>query len=123
LGFDAGADGIASKLDGLSSFLNILQCILAGEKRVMSERMHHLLEEYRRNPMPILTSFEIQILELVQEGFESPQIGCELGYSAKTIRNTISKINEKLGSRNRYEALQLAIDMGIVGWRAGCEES
>jgi hypothetical protein len=59
---------------------------------------------------------------LVQEGLESPEIGCRLGYSAKTIRNTISKIDEKLGTRNRYEALELAIDMGLVGWRTGCEE-
>lgn len=123
LGFEAGAHGIASKLDGLSSLLNIVQRIMAGEKQVMSGRMQLVLAQYQHNPVPILTTFEVQILELVQEGLESPEIGCQLGYSAKTIRNTLSKINEKLRTRNRHEALELAIDMGLVGWRTGCEES
>ena len=85
--------------------------------------MRLLLEEYKQNPVPILTVVEVQILELVQEGLESPEIARQLGYSAKTVRNTISRINEKLGTRNRYEALELAIDMGLVGWRTGCEEN
>ena len=119
LGFDAGAHGIASKLDDLSSFLNILQRIMAGHRRVMSDRMQLLLEEYKRNPVPILTAFEVQILELVQEGLDSPDIAHQLGYSAKTIRNSLSKINEKLGTENRIQALEVAIDMGLVGWRMG----
>jgi DNA-binding NarL/FixJ family response regulator len=119
LGFEAGAHGIASKLDDLPSFLNILQRILSGEERVISERMQCLLEEYRRDPVPVLTAFETQILELVQEGHESPEIGDLLGYSAKTVRNALSRINEKLGTTNRIQALELAIDMGLVGWRMG----
>jgi DNA-binding NarL/FixJ family response regulator len=123
LGFEAGANGIASKLDDFSSFLNVLRRVMAGEKQVLSDRMQCLLEEYRKSPVPVLAPFELQILQLVQEGLESPEIGDRLGYSAKTIRNAVSKINEKLGTKNRFEALQLAIDMGIVGWRAGHVES
>jgi methylmalonyl-CoA mutase len=116
LGFEAGAHGIASKLDSLHECLNILKNIMAGKTQVTSSRMGKLMKEYRQSPMPALNSFEIQILELVQEGLESPEIGRQLGYSAKTIRNTVSKINEKLGTSNRYKALQKAVDMGLVGW-------
>jgi DNA-binding NarL/FixJ family response regulator len=123
LGFQVGAHGIASKLDGFPSFLNVLRHIMAGEERVISDRMKLLLEEYKRNPVPILTMFEVQILELVQEGLESPEIADQLGYSAKTIRNSLSKINEKLGTDNRIQALEVAIDMGLVGWRMGSEEN
>jgi DNA-binding NarL/FixJ family response regulator len=123
LGFEAGAHGIASKLDDSPSFLKILQHVMAGEEYVMSERMQLLLKEYRRNPMPVLTAFEVQVLELVQEGLESPEIGRQLGYSAKTIRNTLSKINEKLGTANRIQALETAIDIGLVGWRMGHDGS
>ena len=119
LGFKAGAQGIASKLDDLNAFLHIYQGVMAGEQRVMSARMQALLEEYKQSPVPILTTFEVQILELVQEGHESPEIGDQLGYSAKTIRNSLSKINEKLGTTNRIQALEVAIDMGLVGWRMG----
>jgi len=123
LGFEAGADGIASKLDDLPSFFNILRRILAGEKRVISHRMQGLLEEYGKNPMPILTASDVRILELVQEGLESPEIGDMLGYSAKTVRNSLSRINEKLGTTNRIQALEVAIDMGLVGWRMGHDEN
>jgi DNA-binding NarL/FixJ family response regulator len=123
LGFEAGAHGIASKLDALPSFLHILQRVMSGEERVMCERMQGLLEEYKQNPVPILTPLEVQILELVQEGQESPEIGDRLGYSAKTIRNALSRINEKLGTGNRIEALEAAIDMGLVGWRMGHDGS
>ncbi len=123
MGFKAGAHGIASKLDDLDSFLVIVQRVMAGEERVMSGRMQSLLEEYKQTPVPVLTPFEVRILELVQEGLESREIGRQLGYAAKTIRNTLSEINEKLGTKNRHEAVELAIDMGLVGWRTGCEET
>jgi DNA-binding NarL/FixJ family response regulator len=120
LGFEVGAHGIASKLDTLSECLKILKSIMARKTQVTSPRMQKLIEEYSQSPAPHLSNFEIQILELVQEGLESPEIGKKLGYSAKTIRNTVSKINEKMGTINRYKALQKAVDMGLVGWRTGC---
>lgn len=119
LGFEAGAHGIASKLDTLPECLKILKSIMSGKTQVTSPRMLKLIEEYSQSPTPRLSKFEIQILELVQEGMESPEIGKKLGYSAKTIRNAVSKINEKLGTSNRYKAMQKAVDMGLVGWRTG----
>jgi DNA-binding NarL/FixJ family response regulator len=116
LGFEAGAHGIASKLDTLTTFVKILEEVMGGKTRVTSTRMRELIEKYSQSPIPYLNSFEIQILELAQEGLESPEIGKKLGYSAKTIRNTVSKINEKMGTRNRYKAIQKAVDMGLVGW-------
>lgn len=121
LGFDAGVDGIASKLDGLRSLESILKRVLAGAKRVTSPRVRRLLDEYERIPRPVLSPMEVSILELVQEGKESREIGRKLGYSQQTIRNILTRINEKMGTSNRYEALGLAVDMGLVGWRMGDE--
>jgi DNA-binding NarL/FixJ family response regulator len=119
LGFEAGAHGIASKLDSLDEFLRILKRVMRGDSGVTSVRVKKLLDDYRQHPVPSLSEIEIKILELIQEGKESPQIARELGYSAKTIRNAICKINEKLGTTNRMEALEMAIEMGLVGWRTG----
>ncbi len=121
VGFDAGTHGIASKLDGLSSFLIILKRVMAGENRVASERMRNILEEYTAVPIPELSSLEVKILELVQGGLESREIGRRLGYSAKTVRNALSVINQKLGTSNRFEATEIAIEIGLVGWRIGCD--
>lgn len=120
-GFDAGADGIASKLDGIKSLEAILKRILAGAKRATSPRVRRLLDEYGQIPRPTLSPLEVNILELVQEGKESREIGRNLGYSQQTIRNILTRINEKLGTSNRYDALGMAVDMGLVGWRMGDE--
>lgn len=123
LGFEAGADGIASKLDGFGSFNGILKRVMAGDKWVISARMQKVLAEYGGILRPALSPLEVKVLELVQEGKESQEIGRRLGYSRKTIRNALSRINEKFGTSNRYEALGMALDMGLVGWRTGDEES
>lgn len=119
LGFEAGADGIASKLDGLSDCLRIFQEVLQGKTWVTSARMVALIHSYKNALIPTFTPLEIHILELVQEGLDSPEIGKQLGYSSKTIRNVLSKINDKLGTTSRFKSLQKAIDIGLIGWRTG----
>ncbi len=121
LGFEVGAQGVASKLDDLSSFADILQRVLKGEERVTSPRVQELIAQFIQTPQPVLTGLERQILELAQEGLDSPQIAHELGYASKTIRNHISDINRKLGTSNRFEAVEVAIEMGLIGWRIGHE--
>jgi hypothetical protein len=62
-------------------------------------------------------------LEIAQEKPEGFDTGYEMGYSSKSIRNSLSKINEKLRSANRIQALEVAIDMGLFAWRMGFEEN
>ena len=117
MGFRAGAHGIASKHDGVTDLLTILHRVLAGETHVLSERVTRQLEEYLASPTLELTDTQVRILEFVQEGMESPEIGRQLGYSAKTIRNKLSQINQKLGTSNRFETVELVSQMGLLGWR------
>lgn len=119
LGFEAGAHAVISKLDDLDSFRQILKRVTNGEMGITSERMQKVLNKYKKLPRAVLSPLEVKILELTQEGMESPQIGHKLGYAPKTIRNTLSIINEKLGTSNRLEALEMAIEIGLVGWRMG----
>jgi len=118
-GLQMGAHGIASKIDSLAEMVSMLRRIMAGETRVLSTRMKPLVEAYEAEPIPELTALEVKILELAQEGLENPEIGRKLDYAAKTIRNRFHTINQKLNTRNRYEALEMAIAIGLVGWRTG----
>jgi DNA-binding NarL/FixJ family response regulator len=120
-GFECGADGIASKVDDLKTCLAILDQVMAGMSRVASDRIATILRSYMDSQIPGLTQLEVHILELVQEGLESPQIGKRLHYSAKTVRNSLSIINQKLGTSTRFEAVETATEMGLVGWRTGYE--
>lgn len=123
IAFFAGADGIASKHEGVDVFLNIYNRIRNGEKSVTSPMIQQLVNENKSLPTPTLTDTEIRILQLIQEGLENHQIGELLGYSEKTIRNLLTRIYKKFGASNRYQALGLAMDMGLLGWRTGYDGS
>ena len=117
MAFEAGADGIACKIDGLPELVRVLRRVMSGERRVLFERMQNEVEQYLASPIPKLTKREVRILELVQEGAKNPEIARRLGLAPKTVRNVLNEINQKLGTHNRIEASEVAIEMGIVGWR------
>jgi DNA-binding NarL/FixJ family response regulator/rRNA-processing protein FCF1 len=57
---------------------------------------------------------EMRILELVQQGFTNDEIANKMELGSGTVRNYLSSAYSKLGARNRLEAIQKAIDLGIL---------
>lgn len=51
-----------------------------------------------------LTPREKQILSLVSDGLQNKQIAAEMGISKQTVKNHLSNIFEKLGTRSRTSA-------------------
>lgn len=51
-----------------------------------------------------LSRRELEVMELVMEGYTNPEIGDKLDLSYKTIENHISSILKKLGVKNRTQA-------------------
>jgi DNA-binding NarL/FixJ family response regulator len=60
-----------------------------------------------------LTNQERKVLSLLSKGFSNDEIAEKLFLSGHTIRNYISSINDKLGTKDRFEALRLAIEYNI----------
>jgi DNA-binding NarL/FixJ family response regulator len=56
-----------------------------------------------------LTTRQLEILVLVGAGMTDPQIGSELYLSRKTVEHRISDARERLGARNRFHCVVLAI--------------
>ena len=67
------------------------------------------MKEEEKNP---LTEREVQVLKLVAEGKTTKQIAAELFLSPGTVRNYVSTILDKLGARNRIEAITLFNEKG-----------
>lgn len=67
----------------------------------------------RSNPAN-LTSRELQILRLLDEGLRNREIATLLHLSPKTVGHHVSSILSKLGARNRTEAVREAKALGIV---------
>ena len=66
----------------------------------------------RQNPAN-LTPRELEVLELVAEGFSNSQIAARLVLSARTVDHHVSAILRKLGVRTRAEASAQAVRLGL----------
>lgn len=60
-----------------------------------------------------LTPRELQVIELLAAGLDNGTIGRRLGISAKTVRNRVSLIFDKLGVKSRPQAIVWARDAGF----------
>ncbi len=63
---------------------------------------------------PVLTQRELEILELVAQGRETPHIAVELGISQHTVRNHIRNLRHKLNATTKLEAVVTGIRTGVL---------
>jgi len=61
-----------------------------------------------------LTEREIEVLNLVAEGFSNPEIAKQLNVSRNTIKFHVSSIIGKLGASSRTEAVTLGLKRGLI---------
>ncbi|MFD0684697.1 response regulator transcription factor [Actinomadura fibrosa] len=59
-----------------------------------------------------LTEREIEVLSLASGGASAAQIAEDLVLTIGTVRNHLSRINRKIGARNRVHAIRIAEDAG-----------
>src|SRR5579862_6271276 len=61
-----------------------------------------------------LTAREVQVLELLAEGFSNKGIAARLGISDQTVKFHVASISGKLGARNRTDAVRRAVRRGLI---------
>jgi|LNAP01.1.fsa_nt_gb DNA-binding NarL/FixJ family response regulator len=61
---------------------------------------------------PALTSREVELMRGLAAGLTNQQIARTLHRSEKTIRNQLTRLYEKLGARNRTEAVAIHLRRG-----------
>ena len=67
-------------------------------------------------PTEALTARERQVLLLTAEGLTSKEIAGRLGISPRTADVHRAHVIQKLGLRNRVEAVRYALTTGMVPW-------
>ena len=63
--------------------------------------------------LDVLTRRELQVIDLLASGLDNTTIGHRLGISAKTARNRVSLIFDKIGVTSRAQAIVWARDAGF----------
>lgn len=66
-------------------------------------------------PLPHLSGHERELLELIASGATNREIGDRLALSPHTIKEHASALYRKLRARNRPEAVQRALQLGMIG--------
>jgi DNA-binding NarL/FixJ family response regulator len=103
---EAGVDGYHLKDQPLSDLKLAISRIVAGERWVSSSLLHKLVEKKPNAPsVPVITSRQRDILQLLQEGLDNHSIAVELNLSVKTIENHLTRIYRQLHVQSRLEAV------------------
>jgi len=97
----AGAKGIIRKCADLNSLLTCLHTVSEGHCW-MEECVFHESLGAERGARSDLTAREVQVLELVEQGFKNKEIAVELGIRPGTVKIHLKHIFEKTGVRGRY---------------------
>jgi DNA-binding NarL/FixJ family response regulator len=119
----AGASGFLLK-DGMAERLfDAVRVIAAGEALLAPAVTHRLIAEFvtqrRANqPLPrslhLLTRRETEVLQLVAEGLSNVEIANRLVITEETVKTHVSRLLNKLGLRDRTQAVIVAYESGLV---------
>ncbi|MFC4777395.1 response regulator transcription factor [Paenibacillus sp. GCM10023252] len=78
------------------------------------QRLKLMEQEFERKKLKdLITPSELQLLELIDQGYSQSQMADKLVVSIRTIKNHVNHILRKLGHKGSREAAQHAKDMGL----------
>jgi len=78
---------------------------------MIQDQMNDLTNSSERGK---LSKREMEVLILIKDGQRNPEIAASLGLSTKTIENHVRSILQKLGAKNRTEAVVTALKQSII---------
>jgi len=109
----AGAHGVVVKDSEPAELVDVIARVLAGERvgsvdGSVRTALNGKLREHG------LTRREYDILRRVAMGETNPEIAAALGLTRNTVKTYLQRTLEKLGARNRVEALSRASQLGIL---------
>jgi DNA-binding NarL/FixJ family response regulator len=107
----AGAHGYLLKDTPEAEMVAAIFIIMQGKRYIPRHIAARLADRMMKDD---LTGRELEILELLAQGFTNKQIGRDLNISDNTVRNHVIHIMEKLGVSDRTEAVAAAIRSGVL---------
>ncbi len=111
----AGAHGYITKQEATRSILNAIREVLAGKvflsPDLSAEILSRMLGKSKGavRSLEVLSDRELQVFDLVGQGYTTRQIAEQLSLDVKTVETYRSRIKEKLEIRDASELLKKAI--------------
>jgi two-component system response regulator DegU len=99
-----------------------LRAVAAGDTDLSADLARSLLAELPGPLDPVamaavatsLSAREVEVLQMFADGCSTVEVGQRLYISAKTVKNHLASIYEKLDARDRTQAVLTAVRMGII---------
>jgi DNA-binding NarL/FixJ family response regulator len=107
----AGASGYLLKNTPPSELLQEIRKVHSGRKGIQPQLAAKLAEHIGDQP---LTAREVDVLARVARGNRNRDIGMQLFISEDTVKAHLRHIREKLGAKDRTEAIAIAVRRGII---------
>jgi len=127
----AGASGFVLKDDPPEQLLAAIRTVAAGEALLSPSVTRRVIARFTRMPrqdappeLGELTERELDVFRLLARGLSNAEIGRELFISETTVKTHVTHILQKLGLRDRVQAVVLAYQAGLFEQEpAGPEET
>jgi DNA-binding NarL/FixJ family response regulator len=120
----AGASGFMLKDAPPEELIAAVRLVARGEALLAPAVTRSVIEEFARRPversaepspaLAELTAREREVLELLARGRSNPEICAELVISEATAKTHVARILQKLGLRDRVQAVIYAYENGVV---------
>ena len=116
----AGASGFVLKDDPPEQLIAAIRTVAAGDALLSPTVTKRVIKQFARAPRPEppkqfdeLSEREREVFRLIARGLSNAEIGQELYISDTTVKTHITHILQKLGLRDRVQAVVLAYQTGL----------
>ena len=116
----SGASGFVLKDEPPEQLLAAIRTVAAGDALLSPSVTMRVIKQFARKPRPAppkefdeLTSREQEVFRLIADGLSNVEIGQQLFISDTTVKTHITHILQKLGLRDRVQAVVLAYQTGL----------
>jgi DNA-binding NarL/FixJ family response regulator len=116
----AGASGFVLKDDSPEQLLAAIRTVASGEALLSPSVTKKVIKQFARRPrteppkeLEELSERERDVFRLMAEGMSNGEIGEKLFISETTVKTHVGHILQKLGLRDRVQAVVLAYQTGI----------
>jgi DNA-binding NarL/FixJ family response regulator len=107
----AGAFGYLLKSAPLDELVGVIRKVHAGRKHLPAVVAENLAVYVGGDP---LTEREIEVLRRIAEGDRNRDIGERLGIAEDTVKVHVKRIMDKLGAKDRTQAVAIGIRRGVI---------
>jgi DNA-binding NarL/FixJ family response regulator len=107
----AGARGYMLKTSAPGDLLAGIRAVHAGRKHIPAEIANHLAQSLGSES---LSPRELDVLRELAEGHRNRDIGLHLSITEETVKGHVQRILEKLGAKDRTQAVAIGVRRGII---------